>query len=83
VLSITAAAGVAAACATLINALRVAISISEGLRRSTDGAYFGWAKDWPLFAGYVLAVTIIATAIAPFLTLIPILCERTWRPLRK
>lgn len=83
ILSIMAGAGVAAAVVTLINSLRIGITIAESLRRATDGAYFGWSKDWPLLLGLVCFVTIIATAIAPGLVLIPLFCERLWRPTKQ
>jgi len=79
--SIMAAAGIAAAFATLVNAARLGVMIAESYRQGYG--YFDWGKDWPLLLGFVFSITIAATAIAPFLCLLPILCERTWRPLKR
>lgn len=71
-ISLMSAAGVAAAVLTLLDATRVGVSIAESLRQATDGMYFGWGKDWPLLLGCIFAVTLLATALAPILVLIPI-----------
>lgn len=79
--SILAAAGIAAAIVTILNATRLGIMIAEGLRRHYG--YFNWFDDWPVIVGQILMVTIVATAIAPLLALLPFLCERLWRSIKK
>ncbi|HEX5106055.1 MAG TPA: hypothetical protein VFV87_19685 [Pirellulaceae bacterium] len=79
--AIMAAAGVAAAVATLINAARLGIMVAETLR--THYGYFNWTKDWPTLLGFIFFITIVATALAPLLVIFPIICESVWRTLKK
>jgi hypothetical protein len=68
--SIAATAAVAAVVATPLNAVRIGVSIAESLRRTTEGAYFSWEKDWHLLATAILVVTMAATLTAPLLSLV-------------
>ena len=69
--SIISSAGIAAAIATLLNAIRIGVMVAEDLRRSTDGAYFDWSKDWPQLFGWILGVTMVSTILAPVCSMIP------------
>lgn len=77
--SIVAAAGGAAAIATLLNATRIGITIAEDLRRATDGTYFSWRTDAPQLVAWILAVTMASVLVAAGLAAILAIISRTFR----